>query len=300
MGIPIGKLALYTLCAGIHPATTLPIVLDVGTNNQALLDDPLYLGWRHRRVSGADYDAFVDAFVRGIMRRFPARAAAMGGLRQAQRARGCWRGIATSSARSTTTFKGTGAVTLAGLLSAMAVTGQRLGDQRIVILGAGSAAIGISDQIVAAMMGERTVAQRCARRDLAGRQRGRGPQRTCRARRGQAAVCSVAARASRAGGLIAGPIALACTMSCGTCVPASSSGHRRSLARSPRPSSVRWRPPSTGRSSSRCRIRPRRAKRCPPTSWRGPRDARSSPPAVRFPASGSATTRSSSRVSASA
>ena len=71
IGIPIGKLALYTLCAGINPATTLPIVLDVGTNNQALLDDPLYLGWRHHRVSPGDYDAFIDAFVSGIIRRFP-------------------------------------------------------------------------------------------------------------------------------------------------------------------------------------------------------------------------------------
>jgi malate dehydrogenase (oxaloacetate-decarboxylating) len=71
MGIPIGKLALYRLCAGINPATTLSIVLDVGTNNQALLDDPLYLGWRHRRVSSGDYDAFVDASVSGIIRRFP-------------------------------------------------------------------------------------------------------------------------------------------------------------------------------------------------------------------------------------
>ncbi|NTU84868.1 MAG: oxaloacetate-decarboxylating malate dehydrogenase, partial [Chloroflexales bacterium] len=71
MGIPIGKLALYTLCAGIHPATTLPIILDVGTNNRDLLADPLYLGWRHERVRGADYDAFVEAFVQGVMRHFP-------------------------------------------------------------------------------------------------------------------------------------------------------------------------------------------------------------------------------------
>src|ERR1043165_278207 len=71
MGIPIGKLALYTLCAGIHPATTLPIALDVGTNNQALLDDPLYLGWHHERVRGLAYDDFIEAFVQGVRRRFP-------------------------------------------------------------------------------------------------------------------------------------------------------------------------------------------------------------------------------------
>ena len=71
MGIPIGKLSLYTVCAGIHPATTLPIILDVGTNNQALLDDPLYLGWRHTRIRGAEYDAFVEAFVTAVTKRFP-------------------------------------------------------------------------------------------------------------------------------------------------------------------------------------------------------------------------------------
>ncbi|KAJ3053670.1 hypothetical protein HK102_011662, partial [Quaeritorhiza haematococci] len=71
MGIPIGKLSLYTACAGIHPATTLPIVLDVGTNNQERLDDPLYIGWRSRRVDGPEYDGFVDAFVRAVRRRFP-------------------------------------------------------------------------------------------------------------------------------------------------------------------------------------------------------------------------------------
>jgi malate dehydrogenase (oxaloacetate-decarboxylating) len=71
MGIPVGKLALYTLCAGIHPATTLPVVLDVGTDNQELLADPLYLGWHHKRVRGADYDAFVDRFVQAVRGRFP-------------------------------------------------------------------------------------------------------------------------------------------------------------------------------------------------------------------------------------
>ncbi len=158
MGIPIGKLALYTICAGIHPATTLPIMLDVGTNNRELLDDPLYLGWRHERVRGADYDAFVEAFVQGVMRHFPhailqwedfAKQHA-GTLLERYRDRLC---------TFNDDIQGTGAVTLAGLLSAADLSGIPLAAQRIVILGAGSAAIGIADQIVAAMVDQgRTLA----------------------------------------------------------------------------------------------------------------------------------------------
>ena len=71
MGIPIGKLSLYTACAGIHPAETLPVLLDVGTNNPERLADPLYIGWRHERIRGAEYDAFVDAFVDAATKRWP-------------------------------------------------------------------------------------------------------------------------------------------------------------------------------------------------------------------------------------
>jgi malate dehydrogenase (oxaloacetate-decarboxylating) len=153
MGIPVGKLSLYTLCAGIHPSTTLPVFLDAGTNNEELLGDPLYLGWKHHRVSGKDYDDFIEAFIQGVMKRFP------GVLLQ-------WEDFARHNAKRLLekyqdrlcTFnddiQGTGAVTVAALMSATRVLRENLTDQRIVMFGAGSAATGIAEQIVAAMMSE--------------------------------------------------------------------------------------------------------------------------------------------------
>lgn len=153
MGIPIGKLTLYTLCAGIHPATTLPILLDVGTDNHSLIDDPLYLGWRHRRIRGTDYDEFVDEFVGGVIRAFPNALLQWEDFSKNNAAR-----LLEKYRDRLCTFnddiQGTGSVTLAGIIAALGVTGGRLEDQRIVILGAGSAAIGISDQIVLAATGE--------------------------------------------------------------------------------------------------------------------------------------------------
>ncbi|HEY7910702.1 MAG TPA: NAD-dependent malic enzyme [Blastocatellia bacterium] len=153
MGIPVGKLSLYTLCAGIHPCKTLPIMLDVGTDNSSLLSDPLYLGWRHKRMRGDEYDAFIELFVTAVMRKFPKV------LLQ-------WEDFSKNNATRLLeryrdrlcTFnddiQGTGAVTLAGLLAAMEITASKLSLQRIVILGAGSSATGISDQIVTAMISE--------------------------------------------------------------------------------------------------------------------------------------------------
>ena len=153
MGIPVGKLALYTLCAGIHPRTTLPIVLDVGTNNPERLADPLYLGWRHERIRGAEYDEFVEAFVRAVEERFPNVLLQWEDFskQNAPRLLDRYRDRICSFNDD---IQGTGAVTLAGMLAAMGILGRRLRDQRIVILGAGASASGISDQIVAAMISE--------------------------------------------------------------------------------------------------------------------------------------------------
>jgi len=153
MGIPVGKLALYTLCAGIPPATTLPILLDVGTDNQELLADPLYLGWRHERVRGAEYEEFIETFVSAVKHKFP------GVLLQ-------WEDFSKHNAPrilnryrdQVCTFnddiQGTGAVTVAGLLAATKLSGAKLSEQRTVILGAGSAAIGICDQLTAAIVAD--------------------------------------------------------------------------------------------------------------------------------------------------
>jgi malate dehydrogenase (oxaloacetate-decarboxylating) len=149
MGVPVAKLALYTLCAGIDPAATLPIVLDVGTNNQELLEDPLYLGWRRPRVRGDDYDRFIDLFVNEVAARFPdailqwedfAKQNA-GRLLERYRDQHC---------SFNDDIQGTGAVALAGLLTAADLCSIPLTEQRIVIVGAGSAATGVAAQIVAA------------------------------------------------------------------------------------------------------------------------------------------------------
>ena len=143
MGIPIGKLALYTACAGIHPAATLPIMLDVGTDNAERLADPLYIGWRHERVRGQDYDDFLDAFVSAVQRRWP------GALLQFEDfARNNAGRLLERYRDRLLTFnddiQGTAAVAAGTLLAAINVTGKPLAEQRIVIFGAGSAGCGIA------------------------------------------------------------------------------------------------------------------------------------------------------------
>ena len=142
MGIPIGKLALYTACAGVHPSTTLPILLDVGTDNRALLDDPLYVGWRHERVRGIEYDNFIAAFVDAVKERCPHV------LLQ-------WEDFALSNANrllaryreQLCTFnddiQGTAAIAVGAVISAINVTGLPITEQRIAVVGAGTAGTGI-------------------------------------------------------------------------------------------------------------------------------------------------------------
>jgi malate dehydrogenase (oxaloacetate-decarboxylating) len=151
MGVPIGKLSLYTACAGIHPATTLPIFLDVGTNNEVYLNDPLYLGWRHERVRGQAYDDFIEDFFRAVTRKFPNVLLQWEDFSRDNAAR-----LLDRYRDRFCTFnddvQGTAAVTVGALLAATRITGVALSDQRIVVVGAGSAGCGIAEQIVQAMM----------------------------------------------------------------------------------------------------------------------------------------------------
>ena len=151
LGIPIGKLSLYTVFGGIAPERTLPIVLDVGTNNQDRLKDPEYLGWRHERITGNEYYAFIEQFVRAVKQELP------GTLLQ-------WEDFGVAHARPILTkyrdqlltfnddIQGTGSITLSVIIAASEVTGLPLRDQRFAILGAGSAGVGVADLLTAALV----------------------------------------------------------------------------------------------------------------------------------------------------
>ncbi len=163
MHIAVGKLAVYTAAGGIDPNRALPIMLDVGTDRQSLLDDPLYVGNRHSRVQAAEYDRFIDAFVGAVSRLFP-------------RALLHWEDIGVGNARRLLeryrnrllTFnddiQGTGAVNLAAVLAAIRATGTTLSDQRVIIFGAGTAGTGIADQLLAAMADDGLSAEQASAR----------------------------------------------------------------------------------------------------------------------------------------
>jgi malate dehydrogenase (oxaloacetate-decarboxylating) len=151
IGISIGKLSLYTAAAGVHPAWTLPISIDAGTDNKALLDDPLYLGRRHPRLRGAEYDALIDEFVQAVKTEFPGAVLQWEDFRKenALTIMNRYRKVLPSFNDD---IQGTGAVALAGLLGACRVLGHKLSDERIVVFGAGAGGLGIARQIRAGMV----------------------------------------------------------------------------------------------------------------------------------------------------
>ncbi|MBZ5489213.1 NAD-dependent malic enzyme [Halomonas aquamarina] len=153
MGIPIGKLALYTACGGISPAHTLPIMIDVGTNNQALLDDPMYMGWCHERVGQEEYDAFMDQFISALKRRWPnallqfedfAQANAVPLLERYRNELCCFNDD----------VQGTASVVVGTLMAACQAREETIAQQRVVFVGGGSAGCGIAEQVVVAMEAE--------------------------------------------------------------------------------------------------------------------------------------------------
>ena len=153
MGIPIGKLSLYSACGGIDPGTTLPVILDVGTNNEERLADPLYIGWRHARISGQDYDDFLELFIQAVKRKWPnvllqfedfSKANATPLLERYRDQLCCFNDD----------IQGTAAVTVGTLMAAVKVAGEKLSDQTVVFVGAGSAGHGIAEQLIDAMVKE--------------------------------------------------------------------------------------------------------------------------------------------------
>ncbi|WP_281555946.1 NAD-dependent malic enzyme [Thalassomonas sp. RHCl1] len=153
MGIPIGKLSLYTACGGISPAYALPVMLDVGTNNEKLFNDPMYMGWRHKRIGQQEYDEFVDLFIQAVKRRWPhvmlqfedfAQPNAMPLLNRYRDEICCFNDD----------IQGTASVTVGSLLAACRTKGVALSSQKVAFVGAGSAGCGIAEQIISQMISE--------------------------------------------------------------------------------------------------------------------------------------------------
>ena len=153
MAIPIGKLCLYTLCAGVSPYSTLPIMLDIGTDNEERLKDPLYLGLRQKRVRGEEYQAFIDRFVNAVRKVFPNVLLQWEDFLKGNAVKQLNR-FKDALCTFNDDIQGTGAVVLAGIYSGVRITGQSIRDARVLIAGAGAAAQGIANLIVSALQEE--------------------------------------------------------------------------------------------------------------------------------------------------